>query len=170
MSRYFVGCALASALAVTTAVAAQDPPQTPPRTPAAQDQARTVTVEGCLMREADVPGRKPNVAERAGLAEDYILASTKMIKGSAPAGAQAKPGETPTGTAGTRGATMMYEVTGIAGDELKKHAGRRVQIEGTFENVDRAQATPEKKTPNDDLVEIRGSVIRQVSGECPAKY
>ena len=31
------------------------------------------------MREEDVPGWKPNVAERAGMAEDYILTSTKMI-------------------------------------------------------------------------------------------
>ena len=34
------------------------------------------------MREADVPGRKPNVAERAGIAEDYILTSTRPIQGS----------------------------------------------------------------------------------------
>lgn len=36
------------------------------------------------MREADVPGRKPNVAERAGIAEDYILTRTKIIKGPRP--------------------------------------------------------------------------------------
>lgn len=53
--------------------------------------------------------------------------------------------------------------------QLKQHVGHRVQIEGTFENVDRATATPERRTPADDLVEIRGTVIRQVAGECPAK-
>jgi hypothetical protein len=50
-----------------------------------------------VIREADVPGRKPNVAERAGIAEDYILTSTKMIKGTAAASSQARPSETPTG-------------------------------------------------------------------------
>jgi hypothetical protein len=171
MSRYFTGCALAAALALTASVAAQTPqPQSPPATSTAQDQARMVTVEGCLVREADVPGRKPNIAERAGIAEDFILTDTKMIKGSAPAAgtAQARPGgETPTGTTGVR--PMMYEVEGIDGEKLKQHAGRRVQIEGTFENVDRARATPEKQTPADDLVEIRGTVIRQVAGDCPPK-
>lgn len=179
MSRILLGCVLTGALALTVTVGAQYPPtqippqQTPPatRTPTTQDKARMVTVEGCLIREADVAGRKPNIAERAGIAEDYILTSTRMIKGSAPATgtAQARPGETPTGTSGTRGAMMMYEVEGIDDDQLKQHVGHRVQIDGTFENVDRATATPERRTPADDLVEIRGTVIRQVAGECPAK-
>jgi hypothetical protein len=178
MRRYLFACALAGTLAVTATVAAQNPPpqQPTPRTPTTEDPARTqtqaqmVTVEGCLMPEADVPGRKPNVAERAGVAEDYILTSTKMVKGKAPQGAttaETRPGETPTGTAGTQG--PMYEVEGIDEQRLKQHVGRRVQIEGTFENVDRARATPERGTPADDLVEIRGTTIRQVAGECPPK-
>jgi hypothetical protein len=45
-----------------------------------------------------------------------------------------------------------------------------VQIDGVFENVDRATAAPAKQTPADDLVELRGTTIRQVAGECaPAK-
>jgi hypothetical protein len=185
MSKYFFGCALAGALALTASSAAQNPPtqQPTPRTPTTQDPARTqdqarmVTVEGCLMREADVPGRRPNVAERAGITEDYILTSTKMVKGSAPAApstGQTRPGDTPTGTAGTPAGTAgtqgaMYEVEGIDDERLKQHVGRRVQIDGTFENVDRARATPERGTPADDLVEIRATTIRQVAGECPAK-
>jgi hypothetical protein len=178
MSKYFFGCALAAAMASMGTVAAQYPPpqQPPPRTPTTQepartqDQARTVTVEGCLVREADVPGRSPNVAERAGITEDYILTATKMVKGSAPAAgtAETRPGETPAGTTGAaQGA--MYEVEGIDEEQLKQHVGRRVQIDGTFENVDRARATPERGTPADDLVEIRGTTIRQVAGECPGK-
>jgi hypothetical protein len=121
------------------------------------------------MREADVPGRKPNIAEKAGIAEDYILTSAKVIKGSPPATAAAptKPGEKPTGTTGAQGA--MFEVEGIGEQQLKQHVGRRVQIEGTFQNVDRAGAAPERGTPADDLVEIRGTTIRQVAGECPPK-
>jgi hypothetical protein len=115
------------------------------------------------MREEDVPGRKPNVAERAGIAEDYILTSIKMVKGSAPSAAP-RAGEA-VGTSGTRGATM-FEVEGIDDAELKKHVGKRVQIDGSFENTDRAKAAPEAGTPADDLAEIRGTVIRQVAGEC----
>jgi len=177
MSRLFLGTAFAGAVALTATVAAQDPsPQQPkPQTPTTQtqprpqEQGRMATVEGCLMREADVPGRKPNVAERAGIAEDYILTNAKVIKGSPPATgtAQTRPGETATGTAGAKGA--MFEVEGISEQELKQHIGRRVQIDGTFENVDRARAPSEKGTPADDLVEIRGTTIRQAKGDCPAK-
>jgi hypothetical protein len=175
MRRHVFAGALAGAIALTSAVAAQDPPAQPatPQTPPAQDQPRTsqaraVTVEGCVMREADVPGRRPNVAERAGVAEDYILTSTKMIKGSAPAGTTAaRTAETPTGTSGSPAA--MYEIEGIDDQELKQHVGQRVQIDGMFENADRATATPERGTPADDLVEIRGTTIRKVAGECPAK-
>jgi hypothetical protein len=63
----------------------------------------------------------------------------------------------------------MYEIEGITEDQLKQHVGKRVQIDGTFENVDRARTAPEKGTPADDLVEIRGTAIRQVTGSCPAK-
>jgi hypothetical protein len=171
MGRHLFGCAAAGVIALAVSAAAQNPPpQTPPstRTPTTQPPAQMATLEGCLMKEADVPGRKPNVAERAGIAEDYILAHIKAIKGSLPAGAaEAKPG-TPVGTSGYTRATM-FEVTGIDDEELKKHIGRRVQIEGTFANVDRLQARPEAQTPLDDLAEIRGTAIRQVSGECPPK-
>jgi hypothetical protein len=127
--------------------------------------AKTVTVEGCLVREADVPGRKPNITEKAGIAEDYILTSTKVVKGSAPsAGASAKPGDTPTGTSGMR--ALMYEVEGIDHDSLKQHVGKRVQIEGTFENLERATAPA---SPTADLVQLKGTVIRPASGDCPAK-
>jgi hypothetical protein len=171
MRRYLFGSALAGTLAIAATVAAQNPPaqQPPTRTPTTQEPARTVTVEGCLMREADVPGRQPNVAERAGIAEDYILTSTKMVKGTAPAArptGQTRSGEKPTGTTGMRAA--MYEVEGIDDEQLKRLVGQRVQIDGTFENVDQARDRQETQTPADDLVEIRGTTIRQVTGGCSA--
>jgi hypothetical protein len=185
MERCLVGSVIVLMLA--TSVGAQNPPpgQNPPRTPgiqnpaqnpppnpprptvsAAQDAVPMAMVEGCLMREADVPGRKPNVAERAGITEDYVLMNAKVVKGSAPGApaSAARPGETPTGTSGTQ---AMYEVTGIDEKKLEDNVGRRVQIEGTFENVDRAQA--EAKTPAGDLVEIRATEIRQVPGDCSPK-
>jgi hypothetical protein len=174
MSRSLFGCALAGVLAMSTGIAAQDKPTTqyptnPPSStaqrPAASDQAAgTVTVEGCLVREQDVPGRKPNVAERAGVMEDYILTSAKVIKGSAPKSAAAAPkaGE-PTGTSGS--ASSMFDVKGIADERLKEFAGKRVQIEGKFDDLDRSASA---KT-GEDLVNIQGTVIRAATGECPTK-
>ena len=39
-------------------------------------------ITGCLKAEKDVPGMKPNVAERAGISEDYILTGVKMSAAS----------------------------------------------------------------------------------------
>jgi hypothetical protein len=157
-------------IALSAGVAAQDKPtQYPTNPPAAQkapaaDQAATVTVEGCLVREQDVPGRKPNIAERAGVMEDYILTNAKVVKGSAPKSAAAAPkaGE-PTGTAGT--ASNMFDVKGIPDERLKEFAGKRVQIDGKWEDLDRSATA---KT-GEDLVNIQGTVIRAATGECPAK-
>lgn len=170
MSRNLFGTAVAGVFALTIGTAAQTypakpQPQSSTPTPTAQEQTAAVTVEGCLMREQDVPGRKPNVAERAGVMEDYILTNTKMVKGTAPAAAttaQPKPGEA-TGTSGSP--ARMYDVKGIDGDQLKPLAGKRVQIDGTFADVTRSPSA----APTEDLVDIRGTAIRPVSGECPPK-
>jgi hypothetical protein len=161
MNKHFSLAALTGSLGIALSIAAQaQAPAPAAQTPAAAP-AGTVTVEGCLVREADVPGRKPNVAERAGVTEDYILTSSKMVKGSAP-GAAARPEDRPVGTAGAPAA--MYEVEGVDADKIKPHLGRRVQIDGTFENANR---TP--TGPADELVQIRATMIRPVPGECPPK-
>jgi hypothetical protein len=165
MSRNRFGWSIAGAVALAAGLAAQEPtqyPQTPTRTPSAQDQKSTVTVEGCLVREQDVPGRKPNVAERAGVMEDYILTNTKIVKGTAPEQAStAKPGE----PVGTSAASPMYDVKGIDDEQLKQLVGKRVQIDGSFADT--------MKSPTagaaEDLADIRGTMIRAASGECPPK-
>jgi hypothetical protein len=162
MSRHLLGCTAAGVFALAIGAAAQDVPSYP--APAAQAQKAAVTVEGCLMREQDVPGRKPNVVERAGVLEDYILANAKMLKGSAPQAstAAAQPAQ-PTGTSGTL--SPMYDVKGIDDKRLKELVGKRVQIDGAFADVNKSPAAG----PTEDLADIRGTAIRQVSGECPPK-
>jgi len=68
MKQHLIPVTLAGALALTATVAGQTPPPTAPSTPQkpAPTAAGPVTVEGCLMREDDVPGRKSNVEERVG--------------------------------------------------------------------------------------------------------
>ena len=138
-----------------------------------QAQPSTVTVEGCLRREEDVPGRKPNVAERTGIMEDYILSSAKIVKGSTmgSGAAETKPAETPLGTSGTQ---QMYDVKGMDDAQLKPLVGQRVQIDGTITPVTQPAARPDPDTgvvppAANDLPDIRGAAIRQVSGDCPAK-
>jgi hypothetical protein len=108
-----------------------------------------VTVEGCLMRESDVPSIKDDDPD------DFVLTRTKMIKGSTPTMRTGRSGDTPTGTSGA--AAPMYEVEDIDDETLKKHVGQRVQIDGTFDDLE------------DDVADIRGTMIRQVAGECSPK-
>ena len=77
--------------------------------PAAGSQAtQMATLTGCVYRERDVPGRSPNIAERAGILEDYILAEVSMAGAAgqgAGSGAQTGAGATATrGTSSTAGA------------------------------------------------------------------
>jgi hypothetical protein len=134
----------------------------------APESADEVIVEGCITREADVPGRQPNIAERAGIMEDYILTDAKVVKGTPPADApSARPG--PQDEASRTSRATMFEVDGIADADLKQHVGKRVQIQGTFANVDRMMKRPaEPQDTADELAEIRGVQMRPVAGSCPA--
>jgi hypothetical protein len=159
--RLLVGaCALSAVTALSAGLAAQGAAGTPQSQPpaAAAAQSGTVTVEGCLAREDEIPGRKPNIAERQGIMEDYILTSTKIVKGSAP-----KAADRPTGTAGTAPLTAMYHVKGLNDDRLKPLLGRRVQVEGTLQDLDKPAGG------STDLPDIQATTIRQVTGDCPAK-
>ena len=168
MSSRIIGSTALATLALAIGVAAQAPassqpqPQTAAKPPQAASAA-TVTIEGCLVREQDVPGRKPNIVEQRGVMEDYILTSTKMVKGSAPA--STRPDQ-PTGTAGTAAGSRMYQVKGIDDAKLQALVGKRVQVEGTLADLDEP-ATPSAGA--EDLADIDSSSIRQVSGECPSK-
>jgi hypothetical protein len=150
----------------------EPPPQTSPRTPAATTQQPTTTLTGCLYREDQIPGRKPNVAERAGILEDYILADASI------AGGQTKPGSTPgaTGTTGTTPASgKMYKVEGPSDEKLKALVGKKVEVMGRIDPEAGPGATPGK--PREDrglapdqinLPEFEATSIREVSGTCPA--
>ncbi len=53
---------------------------------------RAIAVRGCLLQERDVPGRQPNVAERMGIGEDFILTNAKLASaGGAAAPADSRP-------------------------------------------------------------------------------
>jgi hypothetical protein len=121
----------ATAMAAAMTLNAQTPTPQTPQTPTTQpqtDRQRTgtdtqrtgmqqqaVTVTGCLKEEKDVPGRQPNMAERAGMGEDYILTNVKMGQGS---------------KTSAIGLSAMYQVKGIDDSELKKHLNHQVEVMG----------------------------------------
>ena len=168
----FVAALAASQGAAQAQNPSSQPPETPQAPPAATAQEPTTTLAGCLYREDQVPGRKPNVAERAGVMEDYILADASA------AGAQSTPSATP-GATGTTGTTPssgnMYKVEGPPDEKLKALVGKRVEVMGRIDPEGGPGATPGK--PREDrglgpdqinLPEFEATSIREISGTCPA--
>jgi hypothetical protein len=142
-------------------------PQSPPT--ATTTAVTTATLVGCLYRESQIPGRTPNVVERAGVLEDYILADATMPVPPRPC--------TPQGTLGTSGSVPssgnMYKVENIADDRLKALVGKRVEVSGKIdpEAAGLGGRASRDRGPGPDeinLPEIEAASIREVSGTCPA--
>ena len=166
MRRQFLGFAFV--MAVGSAAYAQSLPK-PASASAGQNAGASVTVEGCVMKEVDVPTRRPpeNLRAQAEADDDYVLTSTKVISGTAPSASVKSPSDSAiTGTSGAAPAALMYDIEGIAKDQLKMHVGKRVQIDGTFDHLENAKLPVSFAT---DLVEIKGTAVRSVAGSCPAK-
>ena len=163
--------ALGTTLAGTTlSLSAQVPapapgPSTPARPTTSGVGAQTVanlTLVGCLYHEKSVPNRTPNVAEKAGVREDYILAGATMSADAAKNTALA------TGN--------MYEVDDISEDKLRPLVGKRVEVTGRIDPENNklgaapAGPTPDKGPGPDtiNLPEFDASTIKEVAGTCPA--
>src|SRR5262245_17933558 len=137
----------------------------------AQTPAPT-TLIGCVYQEKDVPGRAPNIAERAGILEDYILAELSPAEAAKPAG-----------TTGSAVPTTysMYKLEKVADSQLKAVVGKRVEVTGTM-NVKAKDSTgqPSASVETNKTDKIIGhdrialpdfevSRMREVPGSCPAK-
>ena len=157
--------------------ASQSPPpgvprpstQPPTQPPAATTTAQTTaTLVGCLYRESQVPGRTPNIAERAGVLEDYILAGAAMPVSPRPGSPAA------VGTSGSVPSTgNMYKVEKISDERLKALVGKRVEVSGRIdpEASGLGGASARDHGPGPDrinLPEFEASSIREISGTCPA--
>jgi hypothetical protein len=163
-----------AALLVAPLAAAQAPTQDQSKTQpqVATTVKPTTTLTGCLYREDQVPGRKPNIAERAGILEDYILTDTTISDPQQ----QPKPAAGgPTGTAGTVASTgMIYKVENIPDERLKSLVGKRVEVAGRIDPEGRGQLgvgggpRPDRGPGPDtiSLPEIEASSIREVAGKC----
>jgi hypothetical protein len=151
--------------------------QAPAPAAQAQDAAKpSTTITGCVYNEKDVPGRAPNVAERAGVMEDYILAVTS----AAPAAGSPAGTAGATGTSGTAG-KAMYKLEFVDDEKLKAMVGKRVEVTGRIDRDAGDAARPTSATPpttstdkaigrdHVDLAEFEVTAIKAVEGTCPAK-
>src|SRR6476469_3735905 len=87
-------------------------------------QSAPTTLTGCVYQEKDVPGRAPNIAERAGILEDYILAELSPAEAAKPSG-----------TTGSAVPTTysMYKLEKAADSQLKAMIGKRVEVTGIID-------------------------------------
>jgi hypothetical protein len=138
----------------------------------------TTTLIGCLYKEEQVPGRTPNLAEKAGILEDYILADAKTTDPETQSGATGTSGTTGTASGSVPASGNMYKIEKISHDRLKALVGKRVETTGKI--------NPEKRPPGPgsasgapttdrglsrdqiNLPELEASSIKEVSGACPA--
>ena len=161
-------------LVATAAIAAAQAPNTGQQSSSQVSVRPTTTLAGCLYREGQVPGRKPNLVERAGILEDYILTDATISDPQQ----QPKPAAGgPTGTAGTVAATgTIYKVENIPDERLKSLVGKRVEVTGRIDPEGRNQlgvggGQRADRGPGPDAIslpEIEASAIREVAGKCPA--
>ena len=174
MRKYVIATATVVACSGLVGVA-QSPNATPQAAPAQQTEPKATTAQpsttltGCVYREKDVPGRAPNVAERAGVLEDYILADVK------PAGAVGTSGSVGTSAEASHG---MYKLELIADEKLKAAVGKRVEVTGRIDaeaGDSKSAAAPaasqtDKAIGRDkvDLAEFEVTSMREVEGSCPA--
>jgi hypothetical protein len=144
-------------------------PTTPQRTET--DRARTVTATGCLKQEKDVPGARPNVAERAGVGEDFILTQAKITKGSVPSKEQKET--TPSAGTAARATGAMYKIEGLDEEKLRPHINHQIEVQGQLQDRTAVTGTQKPTTPGpdtrpDEVQAIRATSIKMIAATCPA--
>jgi hypothetical protein len=159
----------------TTQPPTTQPPMTqPPAAPATAQKAETTTIQGCVYKEEAIPGRTPNIAEKAGILEDYILVASTDTS----AGTVGTSGTTPPATGAVTPAPKAFKLEKITDDKLQAVVGKRVEVTGRVdaEHKDMAHPpvtgapAPDKSLGPDkiELPEFEVESLREVEGTCPA--
>jgi hypothetical protein len=173
MVKNSIGLSLAAIVGSGLLISAQAPPPPRPQNPgAAATQQATTTIVGCVYQEKDVPGRSPNLAEKAGILEDYILAEIKQAPAAATPGAA--------GTSGVAQFGSMYKLEHADDSKLKAVVGKRVEVTGRIDRERGDSTAPPAATPAPtqtdkaigrdrvDLAEFEVVSLKEVAGACPA--
>lgn len=191
-----VTAAFGLAAMVQIAGAAQPPAagsSAPPSGAAAAAQERTapeqtVTVSGCIQREADFrqardAGRGGVAGTGVGVGNEFVLANAMMASGS-PSGASGKtPSGTPGATTGTSAAGNAFELTGPNEGQAAQYVGKRVEIAGKLKAAETSPsgaptggATAGRPPAGVDVAgkdlmlrELEVTSIKEVAGSCPSK-
>jgi len=159
MTTRFMTAVVSALAAASMTVHAQTPqtrpmPQPPddPKPTITQSTARAqpahpvMTITGCLQQRENAKATPPNIAERGGTIESYILSNVKM---------------SPTNAVSGIGVSTKYEVVGIVEAELKKHLNHQVELMGQI-------VPPDAAMPADDSPDFRATTVKMLSVSCAA--
>jgi hypothetical protein len=128
------------------------------------------TIVGCVFEERNVPGRSPNIAEKIGFGEDYILAELSAAETAKPA----NDANVPT-------TYSMYKLEKVADTTLKSLVGKRVEVTGTIHaEAKDASGQPSRAVETNEtdraigrdrlnLPEFEVTNIKEMAGRCPAR-
>jgi hypothetical protein len=159
----------------TTQPPTTQPPMTqPPAAPATAQNMETKTIQGCVYKEEAVPGRTPNVAEKAGILEDYILVASADTS----AETVGTTGTTPPAAGAATPMPKAFKLEKISDDKLRAVVGKRVEVTGTMD-IERsdtkgagttgAPAADKSVGPDEiELPEFEVESLREIEGACPA--
>jgi hypothetical protein len=190
---------LALVFAIGGVLTAQTPPQQPPdptspRQTAPQplpeqqaDRTPTVTINGCLKQEKDVPGLQPSATARAGSApgEDFVVTNAKMADrdsaGSPPADQSDTTGRAGAASGSKQGGIYKLAIGATDNEKLRPHLNQQIEVTGSVAmgGLDRSgpptgtQGTPEQGEPRSTaksggivMPEIQATRIRVISPSC----
>jgi len=166
--------ALSSAQITPQGGVQQRPPQPTTQQPRPEATAGPVTaLTGCLYQEDSVLGRTPNIAEKAGVLEDFILADATPGREEnrtldRPIAEADRPDQRPSPPAAGLATGRMYKVTRIDDERLKALVGKRVEVTGSIK-VDEDVRPGDKPANFENLPNIEATSIRELAGPaCPA--
>ena len=98
-------------------------------------------------------GLKPNVAERAGITEDYILTDVKLAADS---------------KTSAMGLGAMYKIEGIPESDLKAHLNHQIEVTGQLSKVETGAAAATASNRG-DVPDFKATSVRMVSPTCSTK-
>jgi len=142
----------------------------------ASREAQSITVTGCIQREADYrraagAGRGGAVGTGVGTGNEFVLANATMGAAAGAATGTSGAGATAaTGTTGAAAAGTAYELTGPQEGKAEGYVGKRVEITGTLKaSTSGATGGPTANVPGSQdlkLRELEVASIREATGTC----
>jgi hypothetical protein len=122
---------------------------------------RSIVVTGCLKEEANVPGRQPNVVERAGILEDFILTNARVSTGSA---AGVSSSSSAAGSPGAGSAGQSSDAAGSQSGSAQSAAGADNEQDRSAAGSSGSQSQQSQQSGSNQSARQAGSQVASSTG------